>query len=127
LEIRHRVEELLGKYININIPLENIEKTIRIGRDGFGTVDKAVQLSTTEIVAVKELLHEQNSNTIFASLYEEVETMASLDHPLVLKHVGAHIHEPLRIITRYCSAKSLFDLRHHPLKEFTPLGPTQLT
>jgi serine/threonine protein kinase len=68
--MRHRVEELLGKYININIPL---------------------------------------------------------DQPSVLKLVGSHIKEPFRIITRYCSAKSLFNRLHRPPKYFTRLGPTQLT
>ncbi|OHS93899.1 TKL family protein kinase [Tritrichomonas foetus] len=127
IQMRKRIEELLGQFKSINIELEDLRLDGQIGAGGFGTVFKATRLSTSEIVAVKELRSNRLTMSSWASLYAEVETMASVRHPFVLELVGAHITDPYRIITRFCPGKSLFDRLHRPSSQFQMLSPTRLT
>ena len=126
-QMQKRVEELLGQFKNINIPNEDIRIDSQIGAGGFGTVYKATRYSTGEVVAVKELRKDRITMSSWASLYAEVETMASVRHQYVLELVGAHITEPYRIITRYCPGKSLFDRLHRLGPNGKQLTCTELT
>lgn len=126
-QMQKRVEELLGQFKNINIPLEDIRMDSQIGAGGFGTVFKATRLSTGEVVAVKELRRDRLTMSSWASLYAEVETMASVRHQFVLELVGAHITQPYRIITRFCPGKSLFDRLHRLGPNGVPLTANELT
>ena len=127
IQMKRRIEELLSQFKSINIELDDLQLENQIGAGGFGTVFKATRLSTSEIVAVKELRSNRLTMSSWASLYAEVETMASVRHPFVLELVGAHIKDPYRIITRFCPGKSLFDRLHRPNEEFPTLTPTKLT
>lgn len=127
LNIQHRVEEMLTQFKSINIENDDLLIHSQIGIGGFGTVSKATRLSTAEIVAVKELRSDRLTTGSWASLYAEIETMASVRHQFVLELVGAHITEPYRIITQYCQGKSLFDRLHRCTRQETPLSPTRLT
>ncbi|OHT07609.1 TKL family protein kinase [Tritrichomonas foetus] len=126
-QIQRRVEELLSQFKAINIENEDLRLHGQIGAGGFGTVNKATRLSTAEVVAVKELRSDRLTVGSWASLYAEIETMASVRHQFVLELVGAHITEPYRIITRFCQGKSLFDRLHRCNKQTPPLTPTKLT
>lgn len=127
-QIQKRVEQLLSQFKAINIENDDLTLHSQIGAGGFGTVYKATRLSTSEVVAVKELRPDRLTAGAMASLYAEVETMASVRHQFVLELVGAHITEPYRIITRFCPGKSLFDRLHRcHKKQFPPLTSTQLT
>ena len=127
IQIQRRVEELLSQFKAINIEVDDLQLSGQIGAGGFGTVYKATRLSTAEVVAVKELRSDRLTVGSWASLYAEVETMASVRDQFVLELVGAHITEPYRIITRFCSGKSLFDRLHRAAKQMKPLSPTRLT
>ena len=127
VQMKKRVEELLGQFRSINIEVEDLSLHGQIGVGGFGTVYKATRLSTSEIVAVKELRSDRLTMSSWASLYAEVETMASVRHPFVLELIGAHITEPYRIITRFCPGKSLFDRLHRHNLDLPTLSSTQLT
>ncbi|OHS95861.1 TKL family protein kinase [Tritrichomonas foetus] len=127
ITMKNRVEHLLSQFKNINIEVENILLREQIGAGGFGTVYKATRLSTSEVLAVKELRSDRLTMASWASLYAEVETMASVRHPYVLELVGAHITEPYRIITRFCPGKSLFERIHRSNSKFPSLSPTRLT
>jgi serine/threonine protein kinase len=126
IQMKKRVEELLGQFRAINIEVDDLQIHEQIGSGGFGTVSKATRLSTSELLAVKELRGDRLTMASWASLYAEVETMASVKHPFVLELVGAHITEPYRIITRFCSGKSLFDRLHRP-RGLPLLNATHLT
>lgn len=123
--IQHRFKDLFSPFKGINIPLSDIRCDAQIGSGGFGTVFKALRLSTAEIVAVKELRQDRLTVNTLKSLRAEVETMCSVHHQFVLELVGAHIEEPYRIITRFCSGKSLFDRLHRQGND--PLTSTDLT
>lgn len=127
VQIQRQVEELLSQFKAINIEVDDMELHGQIGAGGFGTVHKATRLSTAEVVAVKELRSDRLTVVSWASLYAEVETMASVRHQFVLELVGAHITEPYRIITRFCPGKSLFDRLHRAARQMRPLSPTRLT
>lgn len=123
IKMKKKIEELLCKFKSINIENDDLCLDKQIGAGGFGTVYKATRLSTSEVVAVKELNSDKLSLSSWVSLYAEVETMASVNHPFVLELVGAHITEPFRIITKYCPGNSLFDKIHRS----GGLTPTRLT
>ncbi|KAH0794645.1 TKL family protein kinase [Histomonas meleagridis] len=127
VQIQRRVEELLSQFKAINIEVNDLVLHGQIGAGGFGTVYKATRLSTAEVVAVKELRSDRITVGSWTSLYAEVETMASVRHQFVLELVGAHITEPYRIITRFCSGKSLFDRLHRCSDPSARLSPTRLT
>ena len=98
-----------------------------LGDGGFGRVMKATRYSTSEFVAVKEIRTDKLSPHSWSSLFAEIFSMSSVHHPYILELVGAHIHPPYQIITRYCSGRSLFDRLHRRLPDFPSLTPTDLT
>jgi serine/threonine protein kinase len=125
--MKNKVQGLLEQFASINIEDQDLRIINQIGAGGFGSVWKAIRLSTSEIVAVKELRDDRLTVFSWASLYSEVLTMASARHPFVLELVGVHIKEPFRIITSFCQGKSLFDRLHHPNPDLRRLPTTQLT
>ena len=111
-ELKQKMDKELAVFESIDIPCEDIKLDQKLGCGGFGTVYCAVRLSTSELLAVKEVRSDRLTMATWASLYSEVATMAPLKHKFVLELVGVHIKEPYRIITRYCPGKSLFDRLH---------------
>lgn len=125
-EVPKRIFDHLVRFKSIHIPIDDISIKCQIGSGGFGKVYKATRLSTSELVAVKEIRQDRITHNSWSSLYSEVETMMSLHNENVLELVGAHIHEPFRIITRFCPGLSLFD-RIHRKNSFNSLTSSQLT
>ncbi|OHT02411.1 TKL family protein kinase [Tritrichomonas foetus] len=119
-KLKNRMDKELAAFTSISIPVDDLKLSEKLGSGGFGTVYKATRLSTGELLAVKEIRADKLSMSVWASLYSEVATMAPLKHPFVLELVGVHVKEPYRIITRYCSGKSLFDRLHqYPNANYT--------
>lgn len=125
IELKARMDKELSVFTAIDIPCEDLRLDEALGCGGFGTVFKAIRLSTSEVLAVKEVRSDRLTMSTWASLYSEVATMAPLRHKYVLELVGAHIREPYRIITRFCPGKSLFDRLHRT--NVTRLNPDRLT
>jgi serine/threonine protein kinase len=124
-DLKDRMEKELAVFQSINIPFDDLKVEGSLGVGGFGTVSRAIRVSTGEILAVKEVRSDNLTLSAWASLYSELATMANLHHRYVLELVGAHVKEPYRIITRFCGGKSLFDRLHKPGE--TQLSPQQLT
>ena len=120
VELQKKMDEALSVFTAIDIPCQELKLDKPLGCGGFGTVYKATRLTTAEVLAVKEVRSDRLTMATWASLYQEVATMAELKHKYVLELVGAHIKEPYRIITRYCPGRSLFDRLHKsPDKQLT--------
>lgn len=114
IELKKKMDKELAVFNSIDIPCEDLRLDKALGSGGFGTVFLSVRLSTSELLAVKEVRPDKLTMSTWASLYSEVATMAPLKHKYVLELVGAHIKEPYRIITRFCPGNSLFDRLHRP-------------
>ena len=123
-ELQQRMDRELSVFKKIDIPCEDLNIDVALGCGGFGTVFKATRLSTSELLAVKEVRSDKLSMSTWASLYSEVATMTNIHHRYVLELVGTHVKEPYRIITRFCPGKSLFDRLH---RGQSPLSPQRLT
>jgi hypothetical protein len=111
-EVKLRIERELAVFLRLDIATDDLRIEQPIGSGGFGTVFRAVHLSTGEVLAVKEIRSDNVDPSSWAALYSELATMADLHHRYILELVGAHVHEPFRIITRFCAGKSLFDRLH---------------
>ncbi|OHT16451.1 TKL family protein kinase [Tritrichomonas foetus] len=125
-DLQQRMDKELSIFKDYDIPCDDLRLDVALGCGGFGTVFKATRLSTSELLAVKEVRSDKLSMSTWASLYSEVATMADLRHRYVLELVGAHIKEPYRIITRFCPGKSLFDRLHRSQSHLTPQRLTML-
>ena len=128
---KEEIDKKLENVKNINIRDEDlaIHKNEILGTGGFGTVYKGTLLKTSEIVAVKEIRSDRISVNSILSFCIEVLTMNKARFNFVVELVGAHLSYPHRIITRYCSGRSLFE-RIHKTKQnpnFKPLTSSQLT
>jgi serine/threonine protein kinase len=124
-DLKARIEKELAIFQKIDIPASDLRLDESLGAGGFGTVARAIRLSSGEILAVKEVRSDNLTMATWASLYSELAVMADLHHRYVLELVGAHIHEPYRIVTRFAAGKSLFDRMHKP--GAVPISPLKMT
>ncbi|EAY17393.1 TKL family protein kinase [Trichomonas vaginalis G3] len=122
-----------NSYEDINLNESDLDYTLNpndnhLGAGGFGTVSKATLKRTSEFVAVKKIRYDKLSPKAWQSIWDEITLMKKLHHPCILELVGAQIHEPYCIITRFCSGRSLFDRLHRQKTNQLPaLQPTELT
>ena len=125
--VTRKLEEALDQFKDIDIPDDDLLLDESLGTGGFGTVYRGTRLSTGELLAVKEMRNDKITMGSWTSLFAEIATMANLKNRYVLELVGTHITKPYRIITRYCSGKSLFDRLHRFCgNALTPLMLTKL-
>ncbi|PWN20915.1 hypothetical protein BCV69DRAFT_178505 [Microstroma glucosiphilum] len=93
-----------------------------IGRGQFGSVYRALNLSTGQMVAVKRIKIEGRSEAEVTQLMKEVELLKRLHHPSVVKYEGlVRGTDAISIILEYVENGSLL----HTLKAFGHL-PEQL-
>ena len=85
------VSNLTSHYPNVLIPFENLQLEKVIGRGGFGEVYAACLLGKP--VAFKKLLYQQISRRQTDSFIKEVTILLAVDHPNVIKIIGAVIEE----------------------------------
>ena len=85
------VSNLTSHYPNVLIPFENLQLEKVIGRGGFGEVYAACLLGKP--VAFKKLLYQRISRRQKDSFIKEVTILLAVDHPNVIKMIGAVIEE----------------------------------
>lgn len=79
-----------------------------IGRGQFGTVYRALNMSTGQMVAVKRIRLEGLKEDEVTQLMEEVDLMKSLSHPSIVKYEGmARDNDTLNIVLEYAESGSL--------------------
>ena len=85
------VSNLTSHYPNVLIPFENLQLEKVIGRGGFGEVYAACLLGKP--VAFKKSLYQRISQRQTDSFIKEVTILLAVDHPNVIKIIGAVIEE----------------------------------
>ncbi|GAA5980311.1 hypothetical protein JCM10908_001610 [Rhodotorula pacifica] len=89
-----------------------------IGRGQFGTVYRALNLNTGQVVAVKRIALEGRTKEEISQLSNEVTLLQSLSHPAVVKYEGVvRTENHLNIILEYVENGSL----QRTLKQFGQL------
>mmetsp|Transcript_571 Transcript_571/g.1932 ORF Transcript_571/g.1932 Transcript_571/m.1932 type:complete len:1167 (-) Transcript_571:220-3720(-) len=84
----------------------------QIGEGGFGAVYKG-KYKRKEVAIKKIAKHFLQNDVVYDALVKEVVLMCSLDHPNVLKLVGASTKKSnFLILTEYMTRGSLFDMIH---------------
>ncbi|KAG2157725.1 uncharacterized protein EDB93DRAFT_1078401 [Suillus bovinus] len=79
-----------------------------IGRGQFGTVYRALNLTTGQMVAVKRIRLEGLKEDEVAQLMKEVDLMKRLSHPSIVKYEGmARDEQYLNIVLEYAESGSL--------------------
>ncbi|KAK8870912.1 hypothetical protein M9Y10_008825 [Tritrichomonas musculus] len=73
-----------------SLDLENFTKISKLGEGGFGVVYKAINKETSETYAAKISIYEmdQCSDDIIINLCREIDIIAQLNHPALLKFIG---------------------------------------
>ncbi|XP_038047196.1 dual specificity protein kinase splB-like [Patiria miniata] len=105
------------KYDGPVVKFEEIEILEKIGHGGFGDVHFGKYKGT--VVAVKKLRVQRVSQRRLRQFQEEVEILYRLDHPHIVRFIGASIITPnLAILMEYMQ-KSLFDALHVQEQDFT--------
>ncbi|XP_022104385.1 uncharacterized protein LOC110986652 [Acanthaster planci] len=106
------------KYDGPVIKFDEIEVLEKIGHGGFGDVHFGKYKGT--VVAVKKLRVQRVSQRRLRQFREEVEILCRLDHPHIVKFLGACVVTPnLAILLEYMQ-KSLYDALHVKEEEYSP-------
>lgn len=101
---------VMKSFAGQKIDYSEIKLEKQIGHGGFGDVFFASWRGTT--VAVKRLRHQNLSNVRLQKFTDEMLTLCRLDHPNIVKFIGACVERPnLAIVMEYMQM-SLYDALH---------------
>ncbi|XP_033642895.1 serine/threonine-protein kinase A-Raf-like isoform X2 [Asterias rubens] len=107
---RAQTDVRVFKYDDQVIPFEEINLGKKIGQGGFGDVHFAKWDGS--VVAVKKLRVQRVSQKRLRQFQDEVKVLCKLDHPHIVKFLGACIVTPnLAIVIEYMQ-KNLYDALH---------------
>ncbi|RUS30747.1 kinase-like domain-containing protein, partial [Jimgerdemannia flammicorona] len=87
-----------------------------IGAGTFGSVYLAINLDTSEVMAVKEIRFQDSSSlsALHKSIKEEMKVMQMLHHPNIVRYYGIEVHrDKVYIFMEYCENGSLGSLLEH--------------
>ncbi|CAJ0850724.1 20942_t:CDS:2 [Entrophospora sp. SA101] len=87
-----------------------------IGGGTFGSVYLAVNLDTSDLMAVKEIRFQDPSSlsSLYKSVKEEMSVMEMLDHPNIVSYYGIEVHrDKVYIFMEYCQGGSLASQLEH--------------
>lgn len=104
IDERLREHELIGKVISItNDPMGKShirrryvtftwQRGIKIGQGRFGKVYTAVNNSTGEMMAMKEIALQHNDNLTIRRIAEELKILEGINHKSLVKYYGLEVH-----------------------------------
>lgn len=103
--------------------LENFEFTLLVGRGAFASVYRGRNLSTDQIVAIKQIFIDDQMNV--RDLMGEIDLLKILKHENIVKYHGfVKTSDLLNIFLEYCSGGSLRQVyKRHQLDEKTEIVP----
>lgn len=78
-----------------------------IGEGGFGEVWLATHISSRETCAIKEIFNQRMEKHHLLRFVREVDTMATVQNPFVLKMIGYSLESPFSIMTEFMPNGSL--------------------
>ncbi|KEG10437.1 kinase [Trypanosoma grayi] len=94
---------------------ERYQRVSRLGRGGFGTVYKCINLETGQLVAVKEvrLAAEPDGNSA-EELRSEFELLSRVEHPNIIRLLGHRVgRRHARLFLEWAAGGSLYDMMKH--------------
>ncbi|RWS22099.1 hypothetical protein B4U80_05313, partial [Leptotrombidium deliense] len=84
------------------------QRGFKIGEGRFGKVYTAVNNSTGELIAMKEIHLQPNDHRSVKEAIDEIKTFEGIKHPNLVKYYGVEIHrEELYIFMEYCNEGTL--------------------
>ncbi|KAK3597293.1 hypothetical protein CHS0354_010925 [Potamilus streckersoni] len=102
--------EILDEYSGDKIQFEDIELGLKIGQGGFGDVYFAQWKGS--VIAVKKLRLQRVSIRRLKEFVDEIAIFGELDHPNIVKFIGACTKTPNLCIVMEYMPMSLFDALH---------------
>ncbi|KAG5876197.1 hypothetical protein JTB14_001940 [Gonioctena quinquepunctata] len=113
-------QNLIGKVLhdrtaNKNIHTKNVtfswQRGIKIGQGRFGKVYTAVNNSTGDLMAVKEIALQHNDTTTLKRVAEEMKILEGFVHKNLVRSFGVEVHkDEMLIFMEYCSEGTLENL-----------------
>lgn len=120
LDARLRKMELIGKVLENkeskpHIRRRNVtfswQRGIKIGQGRFGKVYTAVNNSTGEMMAVKEIPLQHNDNATIKRVMEEMKILEGIVHQNVVRYYGVEVHkEEMLFFMEFCAEGTLENL-----------------
>eukprot|EP00193_Tetraselmis_chui_P003626 CAMPEP_0177753396 /NCGR_PEP_ID=MMETSP0491_2-20121128/1440_1 /TAXON_ID=63592 /ORGANISM="Tetraselmis chuii, Strain PLY429" /LENGTH=314 /DNA_ID=CAMNT_0019268683 /DNA_START=121 /DNA_END=1065 /DNA_ORIENTATION=+ len=94
-------------------PESRYELMEQLGEGSYGSVHKARDLVTGEVVAVKIIPLSAQEEEGFAEIQREVHVLQECNHPNVVRYLGSlRARDALWIVMEYCGGGSASDLMH---------------
>lgn len=116
----------IGKCKTLQCLSTAINLTIRIlGEGRFGKVFTAVNNSTGELIAMKEIHLQTNDHRAVKETIDEIKTFEGIKHPNLVRYFGVEIHrEELYIFMEFCNEGNLesavqFQLPEQLIRKYT--------
>ncbi|OHT08097.1 TKL family protein kinase [Tritrichomonas foetus] len=95
-------------YSNWRLEPIDFETNEVIGKGVSARVYKGILKSTGEQVAIKKLIYNQLSGSRFRSYQREISVLATVQHPTILRFIGATDSAPYSIVTEWMPGGNLY-------------------
>ena len=91
---------------------DNLELLEKLGKGSYGSVYKARNIHTNEIVAAKRIVLPRQDEEGYLAVQREISVLRECEHPNVVRYHASHKlgEQILWIVMEYCAAGSVSDL-----------------